>query len=80
MDWIIIVPNSLGVILGFIQIFLHLVYPSRETPPSGKIERQDELSGEVTDVDIESTVSASTAEASTKIGKWKSKFFQLWKI
>eukprot|EP00579_Thalassiosira_antarctica_P032040 CAMPEP_0201992858 /NCGR_PEP_ID=MMETSP0905-20130828/1274_1 /ASSEMBLY_ACC=CAM_ASM_000554 /TAXON_ID=420261 /ORGANISM="Thalassiosira antarctica, Strain CCMP982" /LENGTH=269 /DNA_ID=CAMNT_0048547595 /DNA_START=329 /DNA_END=1138 /DNA_ORIENTATION=- len=69
MDWIIIVPNGLGAILGFIQMFLRLVVPSRETfPSSGEIERQDELSVGGTDVDIEATVSASTAEASTNNG------------
>jgi len=68
MDWIIIVPNGFGAILGFIQMFLRLVVPSRETFPSGEVERQLELSGGVTDVDIEATVSASTAEASTKNG------------
>jgi len=63
------VPNGLGAILGFIQMFLRLVVPSRETfPSSGEIERQDELSVGGTDVDIEATVSASTAEASTNNG------------
>ena len=31
MDWIIVVPGSIGAILGFIQIFLRLVVPSSST-------------------------------------------------
>ena len=29
MDWIILIPNGLGAILGFIQMFLRLVVPAR---------------------------------------------------
>ena len=29
MDWFIIVPNGLGAILGFVQMMLRLVVPSR---------------------------------------------------
>lgn len=50
-------------------MFLRLVVPSREIfTSSGEIEGQDELSGGVTEVDVEATVSASTAEASTQNG------------
>ena len=32
MDWFIIVPNGLGAILGFVQMMLRLVVPSRYHP------------------------------------------------
>mmetsp|Transcript_32691 Transcript_32691/g.68759 ORF Transcript_32691/g.68759 Transcript_32691/m.68759 type:complete len:95 (+) Transcript_32691:95-379(+) len=56
MDWIIMVPNGLGAILGFIQMFLRLVIPSREIlPSSSEIERP-----EVMDVEIEATASTKS--------------------
>ena len=66
MDYIIMVPNGLGAILGFIQMFLRLVVPSGDTSPS-EIETQvDDKSEGVADVDIEATASASTTEAPAK--------------
>mmetsp|Transcript_1695 Transcript_1695/g.3387 ORF Transcript_1695/g.3387 Transcript_1695/m.3387 type:complete len:80 (-) Transcript_1695:125-364(-) len=58
MDWFIIVPNGLGAILSFIQIFLRIVVPSREISSSS--------SAEVTDGDIEATKSAHTMEGLTE--------------
>eukprot|EP00581_Thalassiosira_minuscula_P011223 CAMPEP_0183722960 /NCGR_PEP_ID=MMETSP0737-20130205/14741_1 /TAXON_ID=385413 /ORGANISM="Thalassiosira miniscula, Strain CCMP1093" /LENGTH=236 /DNA_ID=CAMNT_0025953207 /DNA_START=373 /DNA_END=1083 /DNA_ORIENTATION=- len=58
MDWFIIVPNGLGAILSFIQIFLRIVVPSREISSSS--------SDEVTDGDIEATKSAHTMEGLTE--------------
>ena len=67
MDYIIMVPNGLGAILGFIQMFLRLVVPSGDTSPS-EIETQvDDKSEGFADVDIEATTaSASTTEAPAK--------------
>ena len=69
MDYIIMVPNGLGAILGFIQMFLRLVVPSGDTSPS-KIETQvddEDKSIGIADADIEATTaSASTTEAPAK--------------
>ncbi|KAL7541174.1 hypothetical protein ACHAXR_010685, partial [Thalassiosira sp. AJA248-18] len=71
LDWLIIVPNGLGALLGFTQMFIRLIIPSREVFPSSReIERQGvELPAGVLDaarkvgVDIEATATASTGEA-----------------
>mmetsp|Transcript_789 Transcript_789/g.1110 ORF Transcript_789/g.1110 Transcript_789/m.1110 type:complete len:122 (+) Transcript_789:758-1123(+) len=58
MDWFITVPNGLGAILGFIQMFLRLVVPSREVSPSSVgLERRNESPGGVVGSEIEATVS-----------------------
>lgn len=46
MDMVLLIPNGLGAILGFIQMFLCLVAPRRET---GETEVQD--SHDVADID-----------------------------
>ena len=68
MDWFIIVPNGLGAILGFIQMFLRLIVPARETfPSSGETEQRDvELPSKIKDADVEATATAHTAEASKR--------------
>ena len=72
MDYFIIVPNGLGAILGFIQMFLRLVVPSRDLFSSDEREREDdvELPGSVPvlDADIEATASASTHGEASKVG------------
>lgn len=60
MDWFIIVPNGLGAILGFIQMFLRLVVPNREMfPSSGEVDRV-EMPGGVPDADVEAAATASS--------------------
>ena len=66
MDYIIMVPNGLGAILGFIQMFLRLVVPSGDTSPSEIDTQVDDKSEGFADVDIEATASASTTEAPAK--------------
>ena len=72
MDYFIIVPNGLGSILGFVQMFLRLVVPSRDLFSSSEREREDdvELPGPVPvlDSDIEATASASTHGEASKVG------------
>ncbi len=60
MDWIMIIPNGVGAILGFIQIFICLVIPSREKVPSSDIETGGIHPEEkVTDVDVETIIASS---------------------
>ena len=59
MDWYILVPNGIGAILGFIQMFLRLVMPASES-----VDQDAELPGGVADRDIEATASASTQSGS----------------
>ncbi len=56
MDWIMIIPNGVGAILGFIQIFICLVIPRQEKVPPSEIETGGVQPAEnVTDVDVETT-------------------------
>jgi hypothetical protein len=66
MDWIIITPNGVGAILGFIQIFICLVIPNREKLSSDKIESQGiQLTEKVLDVDVDVDVEATASTTST---------------
>ena len=38
MDWFLIVPNGIGVILGGVQLFLRLVIPSSDSSKSSKMD------------------------------------------
>ena len=60
MDWLLIIPNGVGAILGFIQIFICLVIPSREKVPHSEIESGGIQPAEkVTDEDVETTIASS---------------------
>ncbi|KAL9182092.1 hypothetical protein ACHAXT_012435 [Thalassiosira profunda] len=59
MDWYILVPNGIGAILGFAQMFLRLVMPASES-----VDQDAELPNGVADRDIEATASASTQSGS----------------
>ena len=75
MDWIIVIPNGLGSVLGFIQVFLCLVIPNRSgkatTTTTADGIPMDSLEGlvlhhhatkeeEEIDSDIEATAASST--------------------
>lgn len=67
MDWIIITPNGVGAILGFIQMFICLVIPNREKESSDKIESQGvQLTEEELDVDVDVEATASTTSTNFK--------------
>jgi solute carrier family 50 protein (sugar transporter) len=81
MDWIIVIPNGLGSVLGFIQIFLCLVIPNRSgkatttdgipmDPLEGLVlhhhaTKEEEEEEEETDSDIEATAASSTVSKRT---------------
>jgi solute carrier family 50 protein (sugar transporter) len=79
MDWIIVIPNGLGSILGFIQIFLCLVIPNRSgkatttTTDGILMDSLEELvlhhhatnEEEEIDSDIEATAASSTVSKRT---------------
>lgn len=59
MDWFIVVPNGIGAILCFIQIFLRLVVPNRETSSSsGELGSRIVKDGEI-EATVEATASGS---------------------
>ena len=72
MDWIIVIPNGLGSVLGFIQVFLCLVIPNRggkdataaaDGVPTNSLEglavqQRAAQKEEETDSDIEATASS----------------------
>lgn len=62
MDWIIVIPNGLGAILGFIQVFLCFVIPRRGEAPFAPAHMAAE---EATDSDVEAT--ASTASTNSRV-------------
>lgn len=64
-DWFIIVPNGLGAILGFIQMFLRLIIPNREALSTAADNEVNDIESSVGD-DIKATTSASTGEASSR--------------
>ena len=75
MDWIIVIPNGLGSVLGFIQVFLCLVIPNRSgkdttTTTDGVpmnsleelvVQQQAAQKEEETDSDIEATASSTVS-------------------
>ena len=78
MDLVILVPNGLGAILGFIQVFLCMVAPRKEILASGEIEVNDvERSVEeladvdvgTADTDIEANDVEETPSSTTKQSK-----------
>ncbi len=62
MDWIMIIPNGVGAILGFVQIFICLVIPSREKASPGEIEIQG-VHEEGTDEDVETSITSTNFES-----------------
>ncbi len=54
MDLVILIPNGLGAILGFIQVFLCLIAPRKEILVSGETEQDSE------DIDDEEEAGAVT--------------------
>ena len=64
MDWIMIIPNGTGAILGFIQMFICLVIPSRGEVSSAEIEIQP--MEEETEVDVEATASMTSANVQSE--------------
>ena len=78
LDWFIIVPNGLGAILGFIQMFLRLVVPSKDIFAEADERDRQRRGVEVKDKDAKddqiavTAVTAVTAsaviQASTKRG------------
>ena len=64
-DWFIIVPNGLGAILGFIQMFLRLIIPNREALSTAADNEVNDIESSVGD-DIKATTSTSTGEASLR--------------
>lgn len=78
LDWFIIVPNGLGAILGFIQMFLRLVVPSKDIFAAADERDRQRRGVEVKDKDAKddqiavTAVTAVTAsaviQASTKRG------------
>jgi hypothetical protein len=48
MDMVLLIPNGLGALLGFVQIFLCMIAPRKEILASGETEVQD--SHDVVDV------------------------------
>lgn len=65
MDWYIIVPNGVGSILGFIQMFLRLVVPCRDLFESSdeNDEEEGEPSSAVKDDDIKPSLLSSISSA-----------------
>jgi hypothetical protein len=61
MDWIMIIPNGIGAILGFIQMFICFLVPSREEVSSAKIEVVEE-----TEVDVEATMSNTSKHSESR--------------
>ncbi|KAL7441431.1 hypothetical protein ACHAXH_006333 [Discostella pseudostelligera] len=43
MDMVLLIPNGLGALLGFVQIFLCMIAPRRDILTSGETEVQDSL-------------------------------------
>ena len=64
MDWIMIIPNGTGAILGFIQMFICLVIPSRGEVSSAEIEIQPVE--EETEVDVEATSSTNSKHSESR--------------
>jgi hypothetical protein len=64
MDWIMIISNGTGAILGFIQMLIWLVIPSRGEVSSAEIEIQP--MEEETEVDIEATVSITSNRSGSR--------------
>ena len=78
MDLVILVPNGLGAILGFIQVFLCMVAPRKEMLASGVIEVNDVERSveELADVDVgtattdvEATDVEETPSSTTELSK-----------
>ena len=65
MDWIIMIPQGLGAIIGFVQMFICLVVPSGEKVSSVEIQAVQPVE-EVTDVDVEATASMTLANVQSK--------------
>lgn len=69
MDWIVIAPQAAGAIIGFIQIFICFVIPSRENASSDEIECQAiQPVEEGTGMDIEATISMTQVTNSPSLG------------
>jgi len=43
MDMVLLIPNGLGALLGFVQIFLCMIAPRRDILTLGETEVQDSL-------------------------------------
>ena len=64
MDWIIMIPQGLGAIIGFVQMFICLVVPSRGEGSSAEIEIQP--LEEETEVDVEATSSINSKHTESR--------------
>ena len=65
MDWIIMIPQGSGAIIGFVQMFICLVIPSRDKVFSVEIQAVQPVE-EVTDVDVEATASMTSANVQSE--------------
>ncbi len=66
MDWIIMIPQGSGAIIGFVQMFICLVIPSREKVFSVDFQAVQASGGEVTGVDVEATASMTSANVQSE--------------